>query len=218
MLRALDQGIWVAEQPLRFLGVEVGATQRRVARLACAGGANVARMQARYDGPPTCGAAALVAGGGKACFWGCLGFGDCAAACGFDAIHMSPHRLPVVDESRCTACGDCVAICPKDLFSIVPEDRRLWVACRSREAGDEMLADCEVGCTACGRCAMDAPDLVRMVDHLPVVDLGRPHGSAAATERCPTGAIVWMDERRGPVRGASAPNVVRRSARHDAPT
>ena len=33
MLRALDQGIWVAEQPLRFLGVEVGA-RMTVIRLA----------------------------------------------------------------------------------------------------------------------------------------------------------------------------------------
>ena len=66
----------------------------------------------------TCAAATLVAGGGKGCFWGCLGLGDCQVACTFDAIEMNAHRLPVVDESRCTACGDCVTACPKDLFSL----------------------------------------------------------------------------------------------------
>ena len=56
-----------------FLGVDVGAEAKVVARLACAGGTNVARNHARYDGPMSCGAAARVAGGGKGCFWGCLG-------------------------------------------------------------------------------------------------------------------------------------------------
>ena len=60
-----------------YLGVSVGAEERRVARLACAGGNNVARHQAHYEGLASCSAAALVAGGGKSCFWGCLGHGDC---------------------------------------------------------------------------------------------------------------------------------------------
>ncbi len=33
-----------------YLGVDVGAEEKRVARLACAGGTNVARNHARYDG------------------------------------------------------------------------------------------------------------------------------------------------------------------------
>ncbi len=91
-----------------------------MARLACAGGTNVARNRARYEGLESCRAAALVAGGGKGCFWGCLGLADCAVVCDFDAIRMDAHELPVVDEAKCTACGDCVEACPKDLFSIHP--------------------------------------------------------------------------------------------------
>ena len=70
----------------RFLGVDVGAGTKLVARLACAGGSNVARNHARYDGEQSCRAAARVAGGGKGCFWGCLGLGDCEQACDFDAM------------------------------------------------------------------------------------------------------------------------------------
>ena len=101
-----------------FLGVALGAEEKQVARLACAGGTNVAINRARYTGIESCQAAALVSGGGKGCFWGCLGHGDCEVVCDFDAITMDEHGLPVVDVDKCTACGDCVEACPKDLFSL----------------------------------------------------------------------------------------------------
>ena len=193
-----------------FLGVEVGAEEKLVARLACAGGSNVARRRARYDGIESCGAAAQVAGGGKSCFWGCLGHADCADVCDFDAIHMNEHGLPVVDEEKCTACGDCVAACPKDLFSLQPANRRLWVACKSLDAGDEITADCAVACTACGRCAADAPGLITMQQNLPVIDYERDHATRKPIQRCPTGAIVWIDPKAGPVKGPAARKVIRK--------
>ena len=201
-----------------YLGVDVGAEERRVARLACAGGANVARNRAHYEGLESCRAAALVAGGGKGCFWGCLGLADCALVCDFDAIRMDAHALPVVDEAKCTACGDCVEACPKDLFSIHPASHRLWVACRSLEAGDELLEDCEVACTACGRCAMDVPALITMQNNLPVVDYGRAHSTQVPIQRCPTGAIVWLDPKSGPIKGPAARKIIRKGALRDLPT
>ncbi len=202
-----------------FLGVAVGQEIKVVARLACAGGVNVARNRAHYGGTPTCLAAAQVAGGGKGCFWGCLGLGDCERICDFDAITMDRHSLPVVDNDRCTACGDCVDACPKDLFSLQPVTHRLWVACRNLERGDEILANCEVACTACERCAVDAPNgLVTMRDNLPVVDYSRPHDTRQPIERCPTGAIVWIDEKQGVMKGAAAKKIIRHSALPEAPT
>ena len=201
-----------------YLGVEVGAVTKIVARLACAGGGHVARNRARYDGLSSCRAAAQVAGGGKGCFWGCLGLADCEVVCDFDAIHMDAHGLPVVDEKKCTACGDCVDVCPKDLFTLHPADHRLWVACKSLEAGDEILADCEVACTACARCAVDAPGLITMKDNLPVVDYKGNHATRTPILRCPTGAIVWIDPVEGPQKGPAARKIIRQGARRDAPT
>jgi RnfABCDGE-type electron transport complex B subunit len=202
-----------------FLGVALGAEEKVVARLACAGGSNVARNHARYHGEQTCRAAAKVAGGGKGCFWGCLGLGDCDRACDFDAIQMNAHNLPVVDEAKCTACGDCVEVCPKDLFSLHKVSHRLWVACSSQEAGDEILEDCEVACTTCGRCEMDAPrGLITMRKNLPVVDYSSPHQTRSPIERCPTGAIVWIDAKSGPLKGPAAKKIIRKGTLSDAPT
>ncbi|MBV6639078.1 MAG: RnfABCDGE type electron transport complex subunit B [Cyclobacteriaceae bacterium] len=197
-----------------YLGVAMGAEEKQVARLACAGGTNVARNKAKYKGMETCQAASLVSGGGKGCFWGCLGFGDCEAVCDFDAIHMDEHGLPVVDEDKCTACGDCVEVCPKDLFSIQPINNRLWVACKNLEAGDEILEDCQVACTACGRCAMDASgDLITMENNLPVIHYGVEELTKDPIQRCPTGAIVWLDQKLGAIKGRDSNPVIRKSER-----
>lgn len=196
-----------------FLHVDAGTEEKRVARLACAGGAHVARNRARYWGVETCRAAALVAGGGKACAWGCLGLGDCERACDFDAIHMDHYGLPQVNETHCTACGDCVEVCPKNLFSIHLASQRLWVACSNLMGAEDAEACCEVACTGCGRCAADAPGLVRIENNLAVIDYSKNTRAArTAIERCPTGAIVWMDEKRGPVKGLEAKKITRRSA------
>lgn len=205
------------ERIAAYLGSAVGSVVRQVARLACAGGANVARLRAHAVGLDSCAAAASVGGGPKGCSWGCIGLGDCAVSCHFDAIHMSPTGLPVVDESRCTACGDCVDACPKLLFSLRPIVARLWVACRAPVVGDAILAECEVACTACGRCARDAPNLIVMRGGLPVVDETRPADDTAIFN-CPTGAIVWLDPVAGAIRGPAAHPILREGPRPVAPS
>lgn len=188
-----------------FLHVDVGEQIKQVARLACAGGNNVAFDKAAYIGPSSCISANQVGGGSKACSWGCLGFGDCERACTFGAIHMSANDLPTVDADKCTACGDCVTICPKELFSLQPINRHLWVACKNLEQGETVLESCQVGCTGCARCQMDARDQhIALNNHLPVIDYQKSLGGGEAIERCPTGAIVWVDEHNQIVRGREA--------------
>ncbi len=202
-----------------FLGVDAGMEEKRVARLACAGGINVSRNQARYKGMQSCRAAALVSGGGKGCFWGCLGLGDCVDVCDFDALHLNAFSLPVVDEEKCTACNACVEICPKGLFSLHPVSHRLWVNCKNQEAGDDILEECEVACTACGRCALDAPNgLISMQNNLPVIDYGKDHNTKVPIQRCPTGAIVWLEETGEVVKGPEARKVLRKSSLPELPT
>jgi ferredoxin len=116
-------------------------------------------------------------------------------ACGFDAIVMGPTGLPVVDVEKCTACGDCVEACPLGLFTLLPLDAHLLVQCRSLLEGDAATGVCAAACNACGRCVADAaPGLIRIERGLAVIDYGRiALEDAAATARCPTGAIAWVE-------------------------
>jgi Na+-translocating ferredoxin:NAD+ oxidoreductase RNF subunit RnfB len=185
----------VLEDIAAYLGVSVGEANKRVARLLCAGGSDVAPPLADYRGLRTCKAAAAVNGGGKGCAWGCLGLADCEVACTFDAIRMNAVGLPIVNPDRCTACGDCVVACPKDLFTIMPVEQRLIVQCKSALEGDEAERRCRVACTACGKCVMDAaPGLIDVRNGLAVIDYARNDlARPGATVRCPTGAIVWVE-------------------------
>jgi electron transport complex protein RnfB len=177
------------------VGVDAGEANKRVARLLCAGGTDVATRKADYYGLESCAAALAVTGGGKGCAWGCLGLADCAVACTFDAIQMNEFGLPVVEPELCTACEDCVEACPLDLFTIMPVEQRLIVQCKNLLDGDAATDVCTVACNACARCVADAADdLIEMRDGLAVIDYSKNElANKDATARCPTGAIVWLD-------------------------
>lgn len=178
-----------------YLGVDAGEERKRVARLLCAGGTDVAVQQAEYRGLPTCSAAAAVAGGGKGCAWGCLGLADCERVCDFGAIQMTATGLPKVDPALCTACGDCVEACPKGLFTLLPLDGHLLVQCKNLVQGDDALDSCKAACTTCGKCVMDAAEgLISVASGVAVVDYDKIALEAlTAVERCPTGAIAWLN-------------------------
>jgi len=178
-----------------YLGVDAGAANKRVARLLCAGGKNEAARNSDYAGLETCKAAASVAGGGKACNWGCLGLADCEDACLLDAIYMNDDLLPVVIPERCTACNDCVVACPKDLFELMPIEQKLIVQCKNLLKGDAAEDLCSVACNTCNRCVADSePGVIEMIDNLAVINYEKNElTSPKAIERCPTGAIVWVE-------------------------
>lgn len=178
-----------------FLGVDAGEAIKRVARLLCAGGSDVAVQRAEYRGLGTCEAAAAVAGGGKGCAWGCLGLADCERACTFGAITMNDVGLPVVDVEKCTACNDCVVACPKDLFVLQRLDHKLLVQCKNLVNGDVVLEQCTVACTTCGKCVQDAaPGLISVASGVAVINYDKiAEADEGAAERCPTGAILWLE-------------------------
>jgi len=178
-----------------YLGVNAGEARKQVARLLCAGGSDVAARKANYVGLGSCAAAVAVGGGGKGCAWGCVGLGDCAVSCEFDALHMNEVGLPVVDIDKCIACGDCVDACPLDLFTIMPLDHKLIVQCRNLLEGEAATDVCTVACNACGRCVQDAaPGLIEIRRGLATIDYERiAQAEISAIGRCPTGAIVWLE-------------------------
>jgi len=154
---------------------------------------------AAYTGIESCTAANATAPV-QACKFGCLGYGDCTAACKFAAMHVV-DGLATVDYSRCTGCGACAKTCPRNLIEMVPftHENMLSVACSSRENGKNTRAFCRVGCIGCGLCAKQT-DLFAVKDNLARMDYARYSPCEAcetAVAKCPTGVIVY--------RGPSAP-------------
>jgi electron transport complex protein RnfB len=175
-----------------ILGQEAGEFVPKVAVIQCVGGLEAAPTRADYGGVRTCSGAEIVAGGDKKCVFGCLGYGDCVAACTFDAIAMSDDRLPVVFEDVCTACGACVDACPRGIVKIIPKSQPIYVGCVNRDKGKDVKQVCTVGCTGCGVCSkpkITPSGVVVMVDNKPAVPPDW-EDFEGALGKCPQGAFV----------------------------
>jgi Fe-S-cluster-containing hydrogenase component 2 len=85
------------------------------------------------------------------------------------------------------------------------------MACANQEKGLAAESECELICDGCGRCVVDAPEgLIQIKNNLAVIDYTKNDlASPVAIERCPTGAILWLDAARGTVKGQEAKRVIR---------
>ena len=186
----------VAQRVADVMGVEVEEVERRVTVSMCQGGNNV-ETRYEYDGVHDCRAAHLLAGGPKACDYGCIGLGTCAAVCPVDAIRMGDEGLPVVLEDRCIACGDCVRACPRDLYQIVPVSKNVHNACSSHDMGAKAKKICPRACIACRRCERTCKhDAVHVIDNLAVFDYDKCVVCGDCVPVCPTGAIIDLGDTR----------------------
>jgi len=191
-----------AREIARMLGVEAGESVRLVARVLCRGGRAEALEKAAYAGPAACSARALVGGAEKACLHGCLGGGDCVEACRFDALVMDANGLPQVIDELCTGCGACARACPRDVIELHPEDRGIFVFCRSHDDPKTAKKVCAVACVGCGICAKKGEG-VSLERHLAVIDYERLDPETIPFDKCRTGAIGRLPG-RGPAAGEAA--------------
>ncbi len=145
-------GVWT--NVAAILGVAVEIREREVAKVKCRGGRR-AESRFEYGGISDCRAAVLLAGGEKICDVGCLGLGTCQANCPFDAIHLGPDGIPVVDEEKCTGCGTCVRLCPKNVLRLESLSGRLVHLNNNWEC----LAPCQATCPA----QIDIPAYINLI-------------------------------------------------------
>ena len=77
----------------------------------------------------------------------------------------------------------------------MPVTQKLIVQCKSLLEGDLAESKCSVACTACVRCVADsAPGVISIQNNLAVVNYELNNLTApAATRRCPTDSIVWLE-------------------------
>ncbi len=181
-----------------ILGMDAGDTEPLVAVVRCNGTCEHRPRINQYDGAMSCAIASSLYGGETACSYGCLGCGDCVAACQFDAIHMNPETgLPEVDESKCTACNSCVTACPKNIIELRPvgkRSRRVYVSCVNKDKGAATRKACSVGCIGCGICVKTCPfDAIELGSNLAYIDPHKCRSCRKCVEACPQDSIIEVN-------------------------
>ncbi len=174
------------------LGLEVAESEPVVATVFCIGDNEKATDRFIYEGVEDCAVAGRFNGGFKGCKYGCLGLGNCARACPFDAIDIGSHGLPVVDQEACTGCGLCVTACPRDLIKTLPRrgNQGHLVLCSSHDRGKSVSKFCSVGCIACRACVKACPrEAIDMEDKLAVIDLDKCDDCGKCVPVCPPETI-----------------------------
>lgn len=192
-------GIDTIKGVANVMGIEVGKVIPKVAIVQCQGGREQTQTKFVYHGVKDCRMAQMLGAGFKSCFYGCLGFGSCAAACPFDAISMNDNFLPVVDEEKCTACGVCVRTCPRGLMALIPQTQEVYLGCTNKDRGTAVKKICQVGCIACRLCVRNNPEGdagIAMVENLPVINYETLTSWHQANEVCPQKCFAFSS---GPI-------------------
>ena len=188
----------VMKQVAAILGYEVKEKAPEVAVVRCNGTCANRPRTNTYDGVQSCKVKAALYAGDTACAFGCLGCGDCAAACQFGALSMDPETgLPVVDEEKCTACGACVKACPKAIIELRPKGPRgmkVFVSCINKDKGPVAKKACAAACIGCGICAKTCThDAIVVENNIAYIDASKCKLCRECEAMCPTGSIIGLN-------------------------
>ena len=172
-----------------ILGVEIEAPDDVIAFVHCNGNCEATSKKSAYDGISTCKGASMLYAGPDACRFGCIGLGDCAAACPSGAICMK-DGIAHVDSSLCVGCGLCKTVCPKNIISMIPQSAKVTVMCNNKEKGVDARKACKNACIACRKCEKTCPHgAVTVENNLAHIDYSKCTSCGACAEVCPTGCI-----------------------------
>ena len=190
--RCKPGGAAAAAKLAEIMGTEALETVKEVAFVRCNGCKDATEERYIFTGTPSCAAVERFYNGKGTCRTGCDGYGDCAAACDNDAIHIV-NGVAVVDPEKCGACGKCAAACPNHLIVIRPADQRVDVRCSSRDPGKAARAICQNSCIGCKICEKKCPaGAITVNDNHASIDYSKCTGCGVCAAACPRKCIVTL--------------------------
>lgn len=187
-------GAEVSNAIANILGVDNEIQIKTVPRILCRGGVNNAKEKpTNYIGPQSCSVMEMVGGGAMLCEYGCLGGGDCIAACQFGALVMGENNIPEVIEDLCTSCGLCAKACSRNIIEMHPIDRRVFVFCKNHDAPKKAMSVCSAACTGCGICARASNGSIVINNSLAEINYESFYTADFPFEKCKTKAISYLE-------------------------
>ena len=182
-------GASTAEAIAEILGRSAGATEPQIAQVMCNGTCEASHTVLEWQGMSSCKGAKGWFTSPNACMFGCIGLGDCADACQFDAIGVV-DGVARVNRENCVACGACVSTCPQKIIKLVPAKNQVFVMCSSEDKGAVARKNCDNACIGCMKCTKVCNfDAITVEDNLARIDAEKCKSCGLCAVECPTGAI-----------------------------
>ena len=196
-------GADVAAKLAEVLGVEAGAADKEVAVVMCNGHKDAAKTIMEYQGVQSCAAAKQFFGGLSACPHGCMGLGDCVAACDFGAIQIC-DGVAVVNRDKCVGCGVCAKKCPNSVIKLQTAKNLVVVQCKNTDKGAVARKACSNACIGCMKCAKTCKfEAITVENNLAKIDPAKCKNCGLCAKECPTGAINNMRVKKAPAKPAA---------------
>ena len=178
-----------AKKIAQILGEEAGDIEKKVAVVNCMGIFDNTEDKVVYQGLESCAGAKLLGAKGM-CSFGCLGLGDCALVCSFDAITIC-NGVAKVDANLCGGCGVCAKACPQKIISVVPQKEQMIVRCSNSDKGAQAGKVCKVACIGCKKCEkVCEAGAVKVTNFKATIDPQKCTGCGLCKEACPRGTIT----------------------------
>ena len=182
----------------QILGKTVDAKEPQVAVVRCSGSLERRPRTSVYDGATSCAIQQALYSGDNDCPYGCLGCGDCAVSCKFDALAMDTATgLPVVNDANCTACGACIKACPRSIIEMRHKDRKnrkIYISCVNKDKGGIARKYCAVACTGCSKCAKACTfNAITIENHLAYIDAKACKLCRKCAPECATNAVLELN-------------------------
>lgn len=196
-------GAAVAAKLAEVLGVEASTAEPKVAVVKCNGNCDACKPIYEWDTIQSCKAAKTFYDGMSGCHYGCIGLGDCASVCQYNAIQVC-NGVAVVDREACVACGMCTKACPHGIIELLPKKSLVTVQCSSNSKGAATRKVCSNGCIGCMKCAKVCKfEAITVENNLAKIDVEKCKNCGLCAKECPVGAINNMRVRKAPVKPAA---------------